>query len=55
VAAEGPNDHPVLIQDAGVLDLALVGIAEGDGGGPDEGCVGADRQEAEGARDRRGL
>jgi hypothetical protein len=47
IAAEGPDDHPVLVQDPGVLELTLVGIANGDGGWVDEGGVGADRQQAE--------
>jgi len=53
VTVEGPDDHPVLIQDARVLALSLVGVAERDGGRVDERCVRADREEPESAR--RGL
>jgi hypothetical protein len=28
VAAERPHDHPILVEDAGVLELPLVGVAE---------------------------
>ena len=50
VAIEGPDDHPVLVEDAGVLQLSLVGVAERDGGRVDERRVRADREEPESAR-----
>ena len=53
VPAEGPDDHPVLIQDAGVLALALVSIAKRAVGWLDERGIRADRQQAQAARRQR--
>jgi len=50
VPPDGPHDHPVLVQDAGVPSLALVGVAERGIGRLDEGRVRADRQQPESAR-----
>ena len=52
VAAEGAHDHPVLVEDAGVLALALVRVAERHGGRLDERGVRADCEETEPARRR---
>ena len=45
IAAHRPHDHPVLIEDAGVLQLPLVSIPEGDIGGMDQRRVSADCQQ----------
>lgn len=50
VAAHGPHDHAVLIEDGGVLQLALVRITERDIGRVDQRRVCADRQEPQLAR-----
>jgi hypothetical protein len=53
VTVEGPHDHPVLVKDAGVLQLALVGVAERDGGRADERRVRPDREQPKSARKRQ--
>jgi hypothetical protein len=53
VAAEGAHDHPILVEDAGVPELTLVGIADGDVGRADERRVGADREQPKSARNYR--
>ncbi len=50
VAAERPHDHPVLVKDASVLELALVGVAERHVGRADQAGVGPDREQAKYAR-----
>jgi len=55
ITAERPHNHTVLIQDAGILDLALVGIAKGDGRRADQRRVGPNRQQAKPALTRLRL
>ena len=50
VAVERPNDHPILVEDARVLELALVGVAERHVGRANEAGVGPDREQAKYAR-----
>ena len=52
IVVEGSDDHSVLVEDAGVLELSLVGVAERDGGRVDERGVRPDREEPKSARKR---
>ena len=45
VPAHGPHDHAVLIEHAGVLQLALMRIAERHVGRVDQRWIGADGQQ----------
>ena len=48
--AERPDDHPVLVQHAGVLALPLVGVSERNRCRLHEARVGADGEKLESAR-----
>ena len=50
VAAERPDHHPILVEEAGVLELPLVGVAERHVGRMDQAGVGADGEQAKCAR-----
>ena len=50
VAAERPHDHPVLGEDARVLQLPLVGVAERHVGRADQASIGPDGEQAKYAR-----
>ena len=47
VATKRPKDHPILTQDARVLELALVSVSEGAVGGLRQACVGPDGKQTE--------